>query len=139
MIEMAAPLCIICGRRTANYVCQDCGRGVCGNCFDPVHWLCSECKAKLRPGVVGSHATGSQFAIATWLFFIAFAIIFIGMLLMTIGSLPEVGNVSGGAVILIGPIPIILGTGPYSTALVVLALFITIVLLAFYLIVRRRA
>lgn len=78
------------------------------------------------------------FSMATWLFFIAFAVIFIGMMLMTFGSISNLGNVSGGAIILIGPIPIVLGTGPYSLVLVALALVLTVFALAFYLVLRRK-
>ena len=73
------------------------------------------------------------------LFLIALAAIFIGMLLLALGSIPNLGNTSGGAVILIGPIPIILGGGPYSFTLVGLALVLTIVaVLVLFLAVRRR-
>ncbi|MGD0690207.1 MAG: DUF131 domain-containing protein [Candidatus Bathyarchaeia archaeon] len=74
---------------------------------------------------------------ATWLFFIAFAVIFIGMLLITFGSASNSGQFSGGAIILIGPIPIILGSGPYSVALIVLAGILTIAGLMFLLVLRR--
>jgi uncharacterized membrane protein len=50
----------------------------------------------------------------------------------------NLGNGSGGAVILIGPIPIILGGGPYSFELVELAVVLTIVAVILFLIVRRR-
>jgi len=76
--------------------------------------------------------------LATWLFFIAFAIIFIGMLLMTYGSLSKVGDMTGGAIILIGPIPIILGTGPYSFTMVALAVVLMVAALVFYLVLRKR-
>jgi uncharacterized membrane protein len=76
---------------------------------------------------------------ATWLFFIAFTMIVIGMLLMTVGSLTgSAGGVSGGAVILIGPIPIILGAGPYSVAMIALAAILTVCALGFYLLIRRK-
>jgi len=73
------------------------------------------------------------------LFLLAFAAIFIGALLITLGSMSNSGNVSGGAVILIGPIPIILGGGPYSFVLAELAVILTIVAVILFLIVRRRA
>jgi uncharacterized protein (TIGR00304 family) len=60
------------------------------------------------------------------------------MMLMTFGSISNLGNVSGGAIILIGPIPIVLGTGPYSLVLVALALVLTVFALAFYLVLRRK-
>jgi len=44
----------------------------------------------------------------------------------------------GGAVILIGPIPIILGVGPYSTVMIGLALVLTIFAVLFYFLLRKR-
>jgi uncharacterized membrane protein len=77
---------------------------------------------------------------ATGLFFIAFAVITIGMMLMVLGSfIGSGGGVSGGAVIFIGPIPIILGSGPYSVAMIALAAILTVSALAFYLLFRRKA
>jgi uncharacterized membrane protein len=66
--------------------------------------------------------------------------IFIGILLMTVGSLSSINpsNVSGGAIILIGPIPIILGAGQYSSALVGLAILLTIFVLVFFLYRRKK-
>jgi uncharacterized membrane protein len=72
------------------------------------------------------------------LFFISFAIIFVGMLLMAFGSLSNLNGASGGAIILIGPIPIILGGGPYSVVLIALAAVLTILGLVLF-ILRRRA
>jgi uncharacterized membrane protein len=57
---------------------------------------------------------------------------------MTLGSISNLQGVSGGAVILIGPIPIILGTGPYSVPLIALAAVLSAVALAFYFVMRRR-
>ena len=57
---------------------------------------------------------------------------------MTIGSLSGPSGVSGGAVILIGPIPIVLGTGPYSVTLIAIAVVLTIFALVFYFVLRRR-
>ena len=75
-----------------------------------------------------------------WLFFLAFITIFIGMLLMTLAPLLKGGTVgsSGGAIILIGPIPIILGSGPLSGVMVVLALALTIFALIFVGVILRR-
>jgi uncharacterized membrane protein len=73
------------------------------------------------------------------LFFIGFAVIFVGMLLMAFGSVSNLGRVNGGTIILIGPIPIILGSGPYSVVLIVLATVLTIAGLVFLLLLRRRS
>ena len=137
MNHMSPLLCPICEMRPATHVCQDCGRVACSNCIDPIHLLCSECQAKLRPPSPPASSATSPFPLATWLFFIAFALIFIGMLLITFGSASNSGQFSGGAIILIGPIPIILGSGPYSVALIVLAGVLTIAGLMFLLVLRR--
>jgi len=134
---MAAPLCVICGMRPATHICQACGKAVCGNCIDPASWQCSDCKAKLTPVGV-NYSAPLQFSLATWLFFVAFAMVFIGMLLMVAGSLSNQGGASGGAIILIGPIPIILGNGPYSVGLIILAGVLTVASLVLFFVFRRR-
>jgi len=59
-------------------------------------------------------------------------------LLMTLGSLSNIESISGGAVILIGPIPIVFGTGPYSVALIALAAVLTIFAVIFFYFFARR-
>lgn len=135
---MAAPLCVNCGMRPATHICQACGEAVCGNCIDPASWRCSDCTAKLTPAA-GNYSAPAPFSLATWLFFIAFAAIFIGMLFMAFDSLSNRGGVGGGAIILIGPIPIILGSGPYSVGLITLAAVLTVAALVLFLVLRRRA
>ena len=140
MNSLTPPLCAICGMRPATHVCQQCGRVVCSSCIDPVRLSCSECQAKLSSTGPTAFAGSSQIPLATWLFFIAFAVIFVGMLLMAFGSVANTGGVawSGGAVIFIGPIPIILGSGPYSFSLVVLAGILTIAGFVFLIFMRKR-
>ncbi len=137
MNMMGARLCQVCGKNPAVYVCQSCGRAVCGNCFEPAKWSCTDCASKSGQPVV---QPGALFpSLAMWLFFIAFAMIAIGSVLMALGSITASnGSFSGGAVILIGPIPIVLGAGPYSLQLIALAAVLTIVALGFYLAFRRR-
>jgi len=73
------------------------------------------------------------------LFFLAFVLIFLGILLMSVGPiLNHAGIGSVGTVILIGPIPIILGSGPFASVIVVLALLLTIFALIFGVILQRR-
>jgi uncharacterized membrane protein len=64
--------------------------------------------------------------------------IIVGMLLIALGSMSNIGNMSSGAIILIGPIPIVLGGGPYSFELVELAVVLTIAAVILFLAVRRR-
>ena len=70
--------------------------------------------------------------------FLAFLMIIVGMLLIALGSMSNIGNMSSGAIILIGPIPIVLGGGPYSFELVELAVVLTIAAVILFLAVRRR-
>jgi uncharacterized membrane protein len=82
----------------------------------------------------------SQTPVATLLLSVAFAMIVIGMLLIAAGSTTGTSSgLNGGAVILIGPIPIILGTGPYSFEMILVAALLTALGLGFFLLVRRKA
>jgi uncharacterized membrane protein len=74
-----------------------------------------------------------------WIFLLSFALVFIGMIVMMIASFTQgQGQTSGGAVILIGPIPIILGGGPESTWLIALAAFITVIALVVFILARKK-
>ena len=86
----------------------------------------------------GENAQPLHFGLASLLFLLAFAAIFIGTVLVALGSIMNSGGTSSGAIILIGPIPIILGGGPYSLELVMLALALTIAAIVLFLFVRRR-
>jgi uncharacterized membrane protein len=122
-------LCAVCGTQNASHICRDCGRPTCARCFDAAQWRCVNCAAPVQAHVIGGAS------VAMWFLFIAFLLIFVGMLLMTLGSSWNTSGVSGGAIILIGPIPIILGSGPYSVPLIVLAAVLTFV--ALIVLVRR--
>jgi len=121
-------LCGLCAARDASYVCHNCGRAACGNCFDPVQWRCSGCSALPRPM---EPVVSSRIPAALWLLFAAFAMISVGMFLMALGLGGNLSAMSGGAVILIGPIPIVLASGPYSVLTIVLAAIVTILALFF--------
>jgi uncharacterized membrane protein len=75
----------------------------------------------------------------SWIFFASFALVFIGMVVMMIASFSQGHRAaSSGVVILIGPIPIILGSGPESTWLIALAAIISIIALVVFLFTRRK-
>lgn len=130
--------CEICGTQEPRYVCSRCGRRVCARDFSPELWLCTSCEPvpyAERPKPASTHPMG-----LSWIFFASFAMIFVGMILMMISSFTKgQGITSGGAVILIGPIPIILGGGPESTWLILLAAIITVMALVAFLIAKRKA
>jgi len=139
MTVMPPPLCAVCGTLPAAYICQNCGRATCSNCIDARSMNCCDCAAKATTRLgEGGYSQPMHFSLASVLIMIAFAAIFIGMLLVALGSVGNSGSSSGGGVILIGPIPIILGTGPYSIPLIALSVGLTIVALIFFLMLRRR-
>lgn len=136
---MPPPLCAVCGKMPATHVCQDCGRPACHNCIDAVSWTCYECGRRASStGGGGSLPQQFRFSLASLLFLVAFAAIFIGTILIALGSVQNSGTSGAGAVILIGPIPIILGTGPYSFPLIALSVGLTIVGIVLFLVLRRR-
>jgi len=65
--------------------------------------------------------------------------ILIGMILMVAASFIQgQGTPSIGGVILIGPIPILIGGGPESNWLILLAAIITLIAVVGFLLVRRK-
>jgi len=60
------------------------------------------------------------------------------VIMMIASAMQGKGSTSGGAVILIGPIPIILGNGPESIWLILFATIITAITLTAFLLTRRR-
>jgi uncharacterized membrane protein len=75
----------------------------------------------------------------SWIFLASFAMVLVGMILIVAASFAQShGVASGGAVILIGPIPIILGSGPESSWLILLAAIITAVAVMAFLLTHRK-
>jgi uncharacterized membrane protein len=135
---VSAPTCELCGQRVASYVCQSCGRAVCDNCFSSPEWSCTACLGRTRATDSESEPMPLQLSWLSLLFLVAFAAIFVGILLMSLGSLSNLSGASSGAIILLGPIPIVLGNGPYSLPLIVLAAGLTVFAVVFFLVLRRR-
>ena len=129
--------CEICGNQEARFVCSRCGRRVCLQDFRQGRWLCTTCES-------GAQTEGPEFRSAfpmglSWIFLASFALVFIGMIVMMIASFSQGhGQGSGGIVILIGPIPIILGSGPESTWLILLAAIVTMIAFVAFLLTRRK-
>jgi len=125
--------CDVCGKLSeALHKCRACEREVCGDCFEPVAGVCFACQRRLR-------VEASSWSLPMTLFFLGFVLMFAGVVIMTVAaSLYGASTVSGGAVIFIGPIPIILGVGPYSFLAILLATALTILWLVFFLTFRKR-
>jgi uncharacterized membrane protein len=68
------------------------------------------------------------------LLWLGVVIIFVGLLVATVGAFTEPGgSSSSGGFILIGPIPIVFGSGPNSGMLATVALVISVVMVVVYL------
>ena len=76
------PLCQLCGKRPARFICSRCGRQVCERCFDTTTWLCSPCleeaAATHRVPMVPSLPIG-------WLL-LGFLLFSVGVVLMALGA-----------------------------------------------------
>ncbi len=129
--------CEICGSQEARFVCSRCGRRACLRDFQQGRWLCAACEPGIQTDA--SQLRSVPLTGLSWIFFASFALIFLGMVIMMIASAMQgQGSTSGGAVILIGPIPIILGNGPESNWLILLASIITAIALTAFLLTRRK-
>ncbi len=125
--------CEICEENPAMYVCKGCGSRVCSSCINLNTWRCKRCEGetqKERP----EFYIPLKWMMPEVLFLLSFIIITIGALFIILATLPSGGTSSFGAVFLIGPVPIILGSGPQTLPILILALIVTIcsILLFFY-------
>jgi uncharacterized membrane protein len=74
------------------------------------------------------------------LFFVGFLLTFIGFIVLIISTvLQENSSVSGGLIIFVGPIPIILGSGPYAVFAILLAVILTIIGFIMFFLLRKQA
>jgi uncharacterized membrane protein len=72
------------------------------------------------------------------IFIIGFMLMFIGMIILFLAALLAGLKESFSFIFLIGPIPIIFGSGQYSLPLIVLATVLTIICLAAFIFLSRR-
>ena len=129
--------CDICGTEEARFVCGRCGKRVCLQDFRQGQWLCASCGPSARSE--DAEVTSVPSVGLSWIIFASFAMVFVGMILMMIASFSEGrGSGSGGAIVLIGPIPVVLGSGPESTRMILIAAVITVIALVAFLLTRRR-
>ncbi|MFB3888792.1 MAG: DUF131 domain-containing protein [Candidatus Bathyarchaeia archaeon] len=74
-----------------------------------------------------------------WLFILAFALMFAGVLLVVaFAALGSGGSASAGIVIFIGPFPIVLGAGPDAVWLILIGLAVAAISLALFVFKRRK-
>ncbi|MGD6853195.1 MAG: TIGR00304 family membrane protein [Candidatus Bathyarchaeia archaeon] len=67
------------------------------------------------------------------------ALIFIGIAVIVVASIALGGGGSVGGVIFIGPIPIVFGAGPSAGWLILISVVISVISIALFLVMNRRA
>ena len=129
---MQVKACQLCGKLApVTYTCKQCKREVCEACFKHGVNVCSECYSRLKKGM-------PLLTFPLKLFLLGFALIFVGMVFLIASSILY-GNVqtTTGIVIFVGPIPIVLASGPYSIFAILLAAILTILAIVFFLLLRK--
>lgn len=134
---MQIKMCGMCGKRRARYVCQECGQEACEVCFESQTWLCSACYEKLQP----QSQAAKKFVVPNpfKLFFLGFFFMVIGTVFVVIVAIVSGETATASTVIFVGPIPIVLGAGPYSILAIVLAVLLTILGIVVFVIWQKRA
>lgn len=88
------------------------------------------------------HGQGRRAVLALRLLVLGFALMFIGVIVVIAAAFLQAqggqSSVSGAVVIFVGPIPIILGAGPYSFYAIALAVVLTIVGFVVFFLMRRQ-
>ena len=134
---MPVETCVICGRRAARYVCQECGRRVCEACFEPQTWFCADCSGSLKPKAAAWKSCA--WSIPFSLFIVGLILILVGITLVVTATMLSGETVAAGAVIFIGPIPIVVGTGSCSIWAMILVVILAILGILMFVMYRKRA
>jgi len=129
-------ICEICGVNPAMYVCSNCGRNVCSQCFEKNSWLCIECYNK-RNQSFKEEMLWTSYPLFIKIFLIGFLLAFLGMIILMVAGLMEGVSQSPGLIVFIGPIPIMLGVGKPSLLAIFLAILLTIIGIVLFFIFRR--
>ena len=134
---MAVVTCEVCGKRAARYVCQECGRKVCETCLEPHTWVCSDCYSRLKREIPRM-LDAPSWSLPLKLFLVGFFLIFMGMIFIMVTAIISGAPTNFGAIIFVGPVPIILGAGPYSLWAILLAVALTVLGIVLFFALRRR-
>ena len=73
------------------------------------------------------------------LFFAGFVLIFIGFIFLIMSKALQEDYISGGLIFFVGPVPIVLGSGPLGFVSILLAIILTIIGFIVFLLLRKQA
>ena len=125
-------ICEICHKRKAKYVCSECGRKVCEDCFDTDSWLCVDC-LKRNIGIRKEELWEpiSKIPLTIKIILIGFITTFIGAMILMAASLQGVSDISGGIIIFpFLPIPLIIGKGIGGITIIIIGIIAALIFLA---------
>lgn len=72
------------------------------------------------------------------LFLVGFSLIFAGVILLVVSSFISDNTASTGGIIIVGPIPIIIGSGRHGPFLILLAVVLTVFCLVLFFLMHRQ-
>jgi len=137
---MQVEKCDVCGRLTGSLqTCRLCERRVCEEHFSHQEGVCSRCYSRLS---MATQAKGETLvsAVPFKLFFLGFLLVFVGVLVLVVAALLGGDtSVSGGAIVIVWFIPIVVGAGPYAFFAILLAAILAILAFVVFVWMRRQA
>lgn len=138
---MQVEKCGICGKLAAALqTCRLCKRRVCEEHFKQQEGVCSQCYSRLSLATRGTEESSVSTTLFK-LFFVGVLLMFAGIIVLVIAALLGGGgsSVSTGVVIVVGFVPIVLGSGPYAFYAILIAVVLTIISFAVFVWMRRQA
>jgi len=133
--------CDICGKLTAALqTCRLCKRRVCEEHFKHQEGMCSQCYSRLSLTTRGTEEA-SLSATPLRILLLGLLLMFVGVVVLVVAALMGGGesSVSTGVVIVVGFIPIVIGSGPYAFFAILIAAVLKIISFAVFVWMRKQA
>jgi len=73
-----------------------------------------------------------------WLLVLGIVVVLVGIVVLAAASFVSGGSSSTGIVVFIGPFPIVFGSGPNGTLLIIIGLILAVLTVAFFVVMNKR-
>jgi uncharacterized membrane protein len=73
-----------------------------------------------------------------WLLILGIVLVFVGVIVLVVIASIFSGSSSAGVVVFIGPFPIVFGSGPKATWLILIGVILSVISLVLFLVMNRR-
>jgi uncharacterized membrane protein len=73
-----------------------------------------------------------------WLLILGIVLVFVGVIVLVVIASIFSGSSSSGVVVFIGPFPIVFGSGPKATWLILIGVILSVISLVLFLVMNRR-